>query len=63
MGFTENPISRGAGGHETQICDLLQEKGPSTFAFLTAFRCFQLSLTAFQKFDTNNLTKTRLNAF
>ena len=34
------------------ICDLLQEKGPSTFAFPTAFRCFQLSLTAFQKFDT-----------
>ena len=35
-----------------RICDLLQEKGPSTFAFPTAFRCFQLSLTAFQKFDT-----------
>ena len=34
------------------ICDLLQEKRPSTFAFPTAFRCFQLSLTAFQKFDT-----------
>ena len=31
---------------------MLQEKGPSTFAFPTAFRCFQLSLTAFQKFDT-----------
>ena len=34
------------------ICDLLQEKGPSSFAFSTAFRRFQLSLTAFQKFDT-----------
>ena len=34
------------------ICDLLQEKGPSSFAFPTAFRYFQLSLTAFQKFDT-----------
>ena len=33
-------------------CDLLQDKGPSSFAFPTAFRCFQLSLTAFQKFDT-----------
>ena len=33
-------------------CDLLQEKGPSNFAFLTAFRRSQLSLTAFQKFDT-----------
>ena len=32
--------------------DMLQEKGPSSFAFPTAFRCFQLSLTAFQKFDT-----------
>ena len=34
------------------ICDLLQEKGPSNFAFSTALRRFQLSLTAFQKFDT-----------
>ena len=25
------------------ICDLLQEKGPSSFAFPTAFRRFQLS--------------------
>ena len=32
--------------------DLLQEKGPSSFAFLTAFQCFELSLIAFQKFDT-----------
>ena len=33
------------------ICDLLQEKGPPSFAFPTAFRCFQLSLTASLKFD------------
>ena len=31
-------------------CDLLQEKGPSSFAFPTAFRRFQLSLTAFKRF-------------
>ena len=42
----------GGQGVTKQICDLLQEKGPSTFAFLTAFRCFQLNLAAFQKFDT-----------
>ena len=34
------------------ICELLQQKGPSSFAFPTTFRCFQLSLTVFQKFDT-----------
>ena len=32
------------------ICDLLQEKGPSNFAFPTAFRRSQLDLTAFQRF-------------
>ena len=32
------------------ICDLLQEKGPSNFAFPTAFRRSQLSLTEFQRF-------------
>ena len=31
-------------------CDLLQEKGPSNFAFPTAFRRSQLSLTEFQRF-------------
>ena len=31
------------------ICDLLQEKGPSKFAFPTAFRRSQLSLTTFQR--------------
>ena len=31
-------------------CDLLQEKGPSNFTFLTAFRRSQLSLTEFQRF-------------
>ena len=34
------------------VCDRLQEKGPFSFAFPTAFRCFQLSLTSSQKFDT-----------
>ena len=34
----------------TRICDLLQEKGPSSFAFQTAFRRFQLSLTAIKRF-------------
>ena len=32
------------------IGDLLQEKGTSSFAFPTAFRRFQLSLTAFKRF-------------
>ena len=32
------------------ISDLLQEKGPSNFAFPTAFRRSQLSLTEFQRF-------------
>ena len=35
------------------ICVLLQEKGQSSFAFSTALQRSQLSLTAFQKFDTN----------
>ena len=34
------------------ICDLLQEKGPSSFAISTALRLPQFSLTVFQKFDT-----------
>ena len=36
--------------YQEAICDLLQEKGPSSFAFPTAFRRFQLSLTAFKRF-------------
>ena len=34
------------------ICDLLQEKGPCNFAFSSSFPRFQLTLTAFQKFET-----------
>ena len=34
----------------TIICDLLQEKGPSSFAFPTALRRFELSLTVFKRF-------------
>ena len=33
-------------------CDLLQEKGLSNFTFSSVFRGLQLSLTAFQEFDT-----------
>ena len=34
------------------ICDLLQEGGPINFAFSTVFQRSQLSLSAFQKFDS-----------
>ena len=44
------------------ICDLLQEKGPSNFVFPTAFRRSQLSLTAFQRFwYINTMLKLWLN--
>ena len=38
---------------QIHICDLLQEKGPSSFVFPTAFRRFQLNLTAFKRFCWN----------
>ena len=48
-------LCEGGSSFLESICDLLQEKGPSNFAFLTAFQRSQLSLTAFQKFDAKKI--------